>query len=152
MWIRAIHKTDYLAVDRLLLQLQRADVIARPDCFAPMAHYMTRESFENLLENENVLALLVQDRLEIVACCFISLLDRSSFHPFKTAYIDLLVVDEKHRRQGIGKALFREVETRARHFGAQRVELMVWSHNTIAEKAYTAYGMTPQRSIYEITL
>ena len=152
MWIRTIHKTDYPAVDRLLLQLQQADVTARPDQFAPMAHYMPQESFENLLKNENVLALLVQERLEVVACCFVSLLDRSSFHPCKTAYIDLLVVDEKHRRQGIGKMLFREVETRARRFGAQRVELMVWSHNTIAEKAYAAYGMTPQRSIYEIAL
>ena len=49
-------------------------------------------------------------------------------------------------------ALFAEVEKCARKFGAQRVELMVWSHNAIAQKAYAAYGMTLQRSIYEITL
>ena len=49
-------------------------------------------------------------------------------------------------------ALFAEVEKCARKFGAQRVELMVWSHNAIAQKAYAAYGMTLQRSIYEIVL
>ena len=49
-------------------------------------------------------------------------------------------------------ALFAEVEKYARKFGAQRVELMVWSHNAIAQKAYAAYGMTLQCSIYEITL
>ncbi len=52
----------------------------------------------------------------------------------------------------LGRTLFTEVEKRARQFGAQRVELMVWSHNAIAQKAYAAYGMTPQRSIYEIAL
>ena len=48
--------------------------------------------------------------------------------------------------------LFAEAEKRARKFGAQRVELMVWSHNAIAQKAYAAYGMTLQRSIDEIAL
>ena len=49
-------------------------------------------------------------------------------------------------------ALFAELEKCARKFGAQRVELMVWSHNAIAQKAYAAYGMTLQRSIDEIAL
>lgn len=70
----------------------------------------------------------------------------------KIAYIDLLVVDARHRRRGIGKGLFQEVQKRARKVGFDRVELMVWSHNKIAERAYESYGMTPQRSIYEIRL
>ena len=49
-------------------------------------------------------------------------------------------------------ALFAEVEKCARKFGAQQVELMVWSHNAITQKAYAAYSMTFQRSIYEIAL
>lgn len=49
-------------------------------------------------------------------------------------------------------ALFAEVKKCARKFGVQRVELMVWSHNAIAQKAYAAYSMTLQRSIYEIAL
>lgn len=68
----------------------------------------------------------------------------------KTAYIDLLVVDEKHRRKGIEKALFNEVQKRTRKVGAKRVNLTVWSYNKIAESAYESYGMTPLRSVYEI--
>ena len=49
-------------------------------------------------------------------------------------------------------ALFAEVEKYARKFGSQRVELMMWSHNAIAQKTYAAYGMTLQRSIDEIAL
>ena len=66
------------------------------------------------------------------------------------AYIDLLVVDAAHRRQGIGRKMFAEVERQARRAGAQKVELTVWSHNKIAQQAYAAYGMMPQRSIYEM--
>ena len=152
MWIRPITRFDYPVVDRLLLQLQQADAASRPDLFASLAHYMPRDTFENLLHNDNILALLAIEQGHAVGCCFVSLLERSISSPSKTAYIDLLVVDEPYRHRGIGRALFTEVEKRARKFGAQRVELMVWSHNTIAQKAYAAYGMTPQRSIYEIAL
>lgn len=152
MRIRPVNRFDYPAVDRLLLQLQQADAASRPDLFAPMAHYMPRETFENLLSNENILALLATEHGHAVGCCFVSLLERSISSPGKTAYIDLLVVDAPYRHQGIGRAMFAEVEKCARKFGAQRVELMVWSHNAIAQKAYAAYGMMPQRSIYEIAL
>ena len=152
MLIRRMTKWDYDAVDRLLLQLQQVDVQARPDLFAPMPHYMPRTSFECLLENDNVIAFLAQDRLDVVACCFVSLLDRSSTHPHKTAYIDLLVVDAAHRRQGIGRRMFAEVERYARCAGAEKVELTVYSHNKAAESAYRAYGMAPQRSIYELQI
>lgn len=152
MWIRKIRKIDYAAVDRLLLQLHQVDVEGRPDLFAPADHYMAQEAFETLLENENVLAFLVQERLTVVGCCFVSLLERCGEAPQKTAYIDLLVVDQAHRRQGIGRMIFQEVERQARAQGAQKVELTAWSHNTAARCAYEAYGMQPQRSIYEIRL
>ena len=152
MKIRPVNRFDYPAVDRLLLQLQQADAASRPDLFAPMAHYMPRETFENLLSNENILALLATERGHAVGCCFVSLLERCGEAPQKTAYIDLLVVDQAHRRQGIGRMIFREVERQARAQGAQKVELTAWSHNTAARCAYEAYGMQPQRSIYEIRL
>lgn len=152
MWIRPVTRFDYAAVDRLLMQLQQADTASRPDLFSPLTHYMPRSTFENLLDNDNIIALLAQEHGKAVGCCFVSLLERSISSPTKTAYIDLLVVDAPYRRRGIGRALFAEVEKRARQFGASRVELTVWSHNTTAQKAYTAYGMTPQRSIYEISL
>lgn len=149
MWIRTICKADYSSVDRLLLQLHQIEVNGRPDLFFPADHYMSRDAFETLLENQNVFAFLAQERLEAVGCCFVSLLEKSGV---KTAYIDLLVVDEKHRRQGIGKALFREIQKQARKLGAKNVELMVWSYNQTAVKAYESYGMTPQRSIYEVRI
>ncbi len=152
MFIRNIRKSDYAAIDTLLLQIHQVDVDGRPDMFSPIEQYMTRDCFESLVENENVISILAQERGKIIGCCFVSMLERSGMAHMKSAYIDLLVVDEKHRRKGIGRAIFHEVQKRARKVGAKRLDLMVWSHNPIAVSAYESYGMVPQRSVYEISL
>lgn len=149
MMIRKIRKKDYEQVDGLLLQLHDVDVKGRPELFVQKDHFMPRSSFEHLIDNGNICALLAEQRGEVLGCCFVSTLDRSGMVEMKTAYIDLIVVDEKHRRQGIGKALFQAVEKHAQKLGAKRIDLMVWSHNPIAIQAYEAYGMVPQRSVYE---
>ena len=152
LFIRKMRKSDYAVVDALLLQIHQVDVDGRPDMFWPIEQYMTRDSFESLVANKNVISILAQERGEIVGCCFVSILERSGMARMKSAYIDLLVVDEKHRRKGVGRAIFREVQKRARKAGAKRLDLMVWSHNQIAESAYKSYGMVPQRCVYEISL
>ncbi len=152
MMIRNIRKSDYEAIDRLLLQIHQVDIVGRPDMFAPITQYMTKDSFDSLVGNKNVISILAQERREIIGCCFVSMLGRSGMVYMKSAYIDLLVVDEKHRRKGVGRALFREVQRRAKKVGAKRLDLTVWSHNEIAENAYKSYGMVPQRCVYEISL
>ena len=152
MFIRNIRKSDYEAIDALLLQIHQVDVLGRPDMFSPIEQYMTRVSFESLVENKNMITILAQDRRKIIGCCFVSMLEHSGMKNVKTAYIDLLVVDEKYRRQGIGRMIFHEVQKRVQKVGVSRIDLMVWSHNPIAESAYRSYGMVPQRSVYEISL
>lgn len=152
MVIRNIRKSDYAAVDALLLQIHQVDVDGRPDMFSPIDRYMTKDSFESLVENKEIISILAQEKGEIIGCCFVSMMERSGMVHMKSAYIDLLVVDERHRRKGVGKALFQEVQKRAKRVGAKRIDLMVWSHNEIAEHAYRSYGMVPQRSVYEVNL
>ena len=120
--------------------------------FWPIEQYMTRESFDSLVTNKNVISILAQERGEIIGCCFVSMMERSGMVRLKSAYIDLIVVDEQHRNNGVGKAIFNEVKKRAKKAGAKRIDLMVWNHNSIAENAYKAYGMTPQRTVYEIKI
>ena len=103
MIIRNIRKSDYEAIDRLLLQLHQVDIVGRPELFSEIDHYMSRDSFESLVENNEMITILAEAQGEILGCCFVSMLDRSGMVKMKTAYIDLIVVDEKHRRKGIGK-------------------------------------------------
>lgn len=149
MIIRNIRRSDYEAIDRLLLQIHQVDVAGRPDLFAPIGQYMSRDSFESLIGNRETITILAEAGGEVLGCCFVSMLERSGMVKMKTAYIDLIVVDEKHRRKGIGNALFQAVQKRARRVGAKRVDLMVWSYNQIAVNAYESYGMVPQRCVYE---
>ena len=152
MFIRNIRKSDYAAIDALLLQIHQVDVDGRPDMFWPIEQYMTRESFDSLVTNKNVISILAQERGEIIGCCFVSMMERSGMVRMKSAYIDLIVVDEQHRNNGVGKAIFNEVKKRAKKAGAKRIDLMVWSHNDVAIRAYESYGMTPQRTVYEISI
>ena len=152
MFIRNIRKSDYAAIDALLLQIHQVDVDGRPDMFWPIEQYMTRDSFDSLVTNKNVISILAQERGEIIGCCFVSMMERSGMVRMKSAYIDLIVVDEQHRNNGVGKAIFNEVKKRAKKAGAKRIDLMVWSHNDVAIRAYESYGMTPQRTVYEISI
>lgn len=149
MLIRNIRKNDYEAVDRLLLQLHEVDVKARPELFREKAHFMPRDTFDSLVENDEVITILAEKQGQALGCCFVSMMNVSGMVKMKTACIDLIVVDAACRRKGIGKALFQSVRKRARKAGARRVDLMVWSHNEPAMRAYESYGMVPQRCIYE---
>lgn len=152
MYIRSIRKGDYTGVDRLLLQLHQMDVINRPDMFSPLPQYMPKETFHSLVENPNVIALLAKQKGQVIGCCFVSMLQRSGMADMKSAYIDLLVVDEAHRHRGVGRALFQEVRRRAGALGAKRIDLTVWSYNDIAIQAYRSYGMAPQRYVFEVNV
>lgn len=63
MVIRNIRKSDYEAVDRLLLQIHHVDVAGRPDLFSPVERYMTRDAFESLAENKDVIMILGDGRI-----------------------------------------------------------------------------------------
>lgn len=117
MLIRNMKKSDYAEVDRLLLQIHQMDVSNRPDMFSPADQYMAQECYENLVDSPTVISILAQKHRNVLGCCFVSMLGKEGSDENRTAYIDLLVVDEPHRRKGIGKALFQEVQKRAKKNG-----------------------------------
>ena len=147
--IREIKKEDYPAIDRLLNQLHKVHVDGRPELFFPEEHSLSKDSFENLISNKEIISILAEKDHKVVGVCIVSMLNKSGMVQMKTAYVDELVVDENFRRRGIGRALFSEAERRAKKLGAKRIDLMVWSFNETALHAYDSYGMTPQRYIYE---
>ena len=56
--------------------------------------------------------------------------------PCRRAHVDIVVVDEAHRRRGIGTALMRATADWARGRAAVEVVLTVWSDNRAAEAMY----------------
>lgn len=109
----------------------------------------SKEEFEDLVENDEVISVAAEVDERIVGICFVTMRNKSGMVPMRTAYMDDLVVDESYQRQGIAKALLEAVEKRAKELGAKRMDLMVWSFNEQAKSLYESFGMTPQRFIYE---
>ncbi len=60
--------------------------------------------------------------------------------PAEHGYVSDLVVSQKHRGRGIGRALLRAAEARARRAGADTLRVSVKAGNTIAVSLYSAEG------------
>lgn len=149
MLIRCIRKDEYNEVDRLMQQLHKIHVNGRPDLYVDLEHPYSKEDFEKLVDNEEVISIAAEEQGVILGICFVSMRNKSGMVTMRTAYMDDLVVDEKFQRRGIAKKLFVEAEKRAKALGAERLDLMVWSFNESAKNLYESLGMKTQRCIYE---
>lgn len=74
--------------------------------------------------------------------CGLLALDFMYFLPLgrDTCRITALVVDEGHRKAGIGRALLRDADQRARQAGAARIEVTTAGHRQEAHEFYKACG------------
>jgi ribosomal protein S18 acetylase RimI-like enzyme len=60
--------------------------------------------------------------------------------PRRRAHVEALVVDQAHRRAGVGTALMKAVTAWANERGAVEVVLTVWAGNQAAEAFYQRLG------------
>ena len=67
----------------------------------------------------------------------------------KVLFIDALVVDVNHRKNGIGKILMQEMEKLAKDNNCSSIELNVWAFNDEAIKFYEKFGMSIKTMILE---
>lgn len=149
MRIRQIKKEDYLAVDDLMQQLHQQHVQGRPDIFIHMEHPYTKEDFEKMLENPQVIFLAAEEDSAVIGLCVVTIREPKAGLFVKIAYMDDLVVDESRRGQGIARRLFLTAQQEVKARGAGRLDLMVWEFNQNALKLYESLGMKPQRYILE---
>lgn len=152
MHIRDMRVDEYDGVDRLMRQLHQLHVEGRPDLYAELEHPYTRERYEELLADGEVISIAAEEDGRIIGICFVTMRDKSGMVCLRTAHVKALIVDEAFQHQGIARALFAEAEKRAGALGAKRMDLTVWAFNIRAQKAYESFGMRPQRYIYEKTI
>ena len=67
----------------------------------------------------------------------------------KVLFIDALVVDVNHRKNGIEKILMQEMEKLAKDNNCSSVELNVWAFNENAIKFFEGMGMSVKTMILE---
>lgn len=62
-------------------------------------------------------------------------------------WINYLAVDPKHQRQGLGRQMMQEVETRIRAKGCPKINLQVRLQNSQSVAFYQAIGFSDDRTI-----
>ena len=149
MEIRDMESKDYPEIDRLMKELHELHVKGRPDLYTELEHPYSREEFEKIVSDPEIIAILAEEKSVVIGLCIGTLRKKSGMVEMKTMYIEDLIVDRNFRGKGIASQLYEEMEERGRNTGAKRLDLMVWEFNSDAKRFYEKQGMRPQRYIYE---
>lgn len=147
--IRDMESKDYPEIDRLMKELHELHVKGRPDLYTELEHPYSREEFEKIVSDPEIIAILAEEKSVVIGLCIGTLRKKSGMVEMKTMYIEDLIVDRNFRGKGIASQLYEEMEERGRNTGAKRLDLMVWEFNSDAKRFYEKQGMRPQRYIYE---
>ena len=143
--LRPAEKNDYPQLKKLMVQLQQHHVNLRPDVYKMSEDFFTEDTFDKLLAECNIL-LAVEENGEISGAVSYSIMDMkaSIIHPFKSLWISDLVIEENHRRQGIGSMLMDKIKQIAKENNVDRIQLNVNALNSGAIELYEKLGFTPE--------
>ncbi len=154
--IRPARDRDIPGVMRLLVQVDMVHHAIRPDLFKGPATKYTEDELKAIFRNEKTPVFVCTDEngqvLGHCFCCVKQHVGHNVLTDVKTLYIDDLCVDEAHRGQHIGKALYDHVLDFARASGCYNVTLNVWAGNDAAKRFYDRCGMTCQKYEMETIL
>lgn len=135
---------DYEAICRLLAQADRHHAEILPDVFQTFTGPIRpRALVAEFIEAEDADYLLAEIEGEPVGLLNLRKQARPSYPMFRShefAMIHNMVVDEAHRRRGIGTALLEEAKRWTRDRGLTAVQLGVWAGNAPAVSFYRKHG------------
>ena len=155
MRIRRAEEKDIARIGALLEQVNLVHHKGRPDLFKIGKKY-TDEEIDAILEDPSrpiFVAVGADDKAVGYAfCVFIRHMNDNILTDVKTLYIDDLCVDEKHRGEGIGKALYSFVVGFAKEEGCYNLTLNVWADNKSALGFYESIGLHKQKIGMELIL
>lgn len=142
--IRKIEKRDYEKIIKLVYQVHELHYKNRPDIYNDK-NPLSKEDFENIINDESTLNFLYEEAGKVLGIIMTTKKQSKSIPIIKernTYFIEDIVVDNNHRRKGIGKALYEYLVNIAKSNNIDSIELNVWSFNTNAIKFYESLGMS----------
>lgn len=150
--IRRAKEEDAEAIGRILFEVHAVHHAIRPDLFLEGKRKYDEAEVKALIQRTPV--LVAEDGGEVIgyAVCYLKETKGGSMAAHKTLYLDDLCVDEKSRKQGVGKRLFAAVEALARELQCYDLTLNVWEGNDAARAFYDNLGMKPLKTYLEKVL
>lgn len=154
MNIRYATEADLPRVNELRGQVSELHAAGKPEMFRAGFGEELQQHLYTLFSQEDHAVLVAQTEMGIVGFACVKFVDRPET-PYRRAerYLDVdeFGVDERCRRQGIGRALFGAIRELAREHGLNRIELNMWEFNEGALKFYEAIGFSTYRRYMEYT-
>ena len=140
--IRFAKPEDYRRVECLMQQIQKLHVIWRPDIYKPCSDVLPEAAFLEEVKQETMLVAEIEGKV-VGLCAFMRRHIESDRQVTRDVlFIDVMVVDEVCRGQGIGHKLFDALKVLAKKRKVDGIELQVNARNRAAYEMYTKYGFT----------
>ncbi len=152
--IRKAEPRDLPAINRLLEQVLAIHHNGRPDLFRAEGKKYSDEELLSLFANPETPVFVYEEDATVLGYAFCAARSQNSgsLKPLRTLYLDDLCVDAAARGRGIGKALFRYVQSYASQNGFYNITLHVWDCNPVARAFYESLGLQPQYTSMELVL
>lgn len=143
---------DYELVNKLAVQVHELHVGWRPDLFISVDEVISREYFNSLILNKQILVAKIAD--EVVGYIIFNIREKEipSMRYRKQLNIDAMCVDENHRGKGIGSQLLECVKEFAIENNCTDLYLTVNEENTEAIKTYEKFGMKVTNIAYSMRI
>lgn len=153
MNIRRAEPKDIPILMELLRQVHGVHYDIRPDIFKPTTTKYSPLELEDILRDPIRPILVAVDDSDSVLgyafCVYKQAVNDLLLTDIKSLYIDDLCIDEDHRGEHIGSALYEAVLALAKETGCYNVTLNVWCGNDSAMEFYEKKGLKPQRIFME---
>ena len=155
MEIRFAEARDVPGILALLRQVGRVHHEGRPDLFRSNAQKYGASQVLAMLDSSATPIFVAAEGDQVLGygfCVFKEYKKDPVIADHASLYIDDLCVDENHRGQHIGKAIYHEICRYAKMRRCYNVTLNVWSCNPAAMRFYESLGLKPQKVGMEVLL
>ena len=155
MEIRFARAKDVTGILALLRQVGEVHHQGRPDIFRNGAQKYGASQILSMLDSSATPIFVAVEDDKVLGygfCMFKQYKNDPVIADHSEIYIDDLCVDENHRGQHIGRAIYNEILRYAKMRRCYNVTLNVWSCNPSAMKFYESLGLKPQKVGMEVLL
>jgi diamine N-acetyltransferase len=145
--IRKAVENDFAGLNALLEEIDEYHRKALPQVFRkPDGPARTREFLSGALADENAVIFVAEIKGQLIGLVYAyvrSIPDIPIRIPCRVGEIDMIVVAQKYRRCGAGKALMEMAHQWAGRMKLDRLELSVWNFNKGARDFYRELDYEP---------
>lgn len=150
--VRFATEQDVEKVNELRKQINDLHVNGRPDIFRSGFCKELQDKAIVFIEDvdKNIIVVEVNGMVRGVACVQYVIKPQTATSNERKFYnVEEFGMDEKFRRQGIGRELFEFIKSDAKARGFDRIELNMWEFNESALKFYESVGFKTYRRYME---